>query len=65
MGDEKVDFTINSVPKDITFECPHCEYRVDVPFGEVDEPRSWMDDWGSVECPDCGKEVRLGNFEYC
>ena len=62
--DEKTDFTINSQPVDITFCCPHCEWHVTISFSDIDEPRSWSDDWGSVDCPHCGEEVRLGDFEY-
>lgn len=27
---EKTDFTINGVPKDVTFECPHCGESVEL-----------------------------------
>lgn len=61
---EKADFTILSEPKDITFECPHCEQQVTVDFRKVDEPGSWSDDRGAVECPHCGEEVHLGDWSY-
>ena len=62
--DEPADFNIISEPTHITFICPHCNISAAVDFGLVDEPRSWSDDWGYIECPSCEEQVRLGEYEY-
>ncbi len=58
------DFHIDVKPVSITFVCPHCGQTVVVPWRELVVPEYWGDDWGYVECPDCEKEVKLGEYEY-
>lgn len=58
------DFHIDVKPVSITFQCPHCEAEVTVPWRELDVPAYWGDDWGYIECPECEKEVRLGDYDY-
>lgn len=64
--DEAVTYRIDEVPVSISFDCPNCEYRVSVPFGDVDDGSGeiWSGWAGCVECPDCGEEVRLGEVDY-
>ena len=54
------NYTIVSVPKYIIFDCPHChEENVEVDFKD--------DYWYSgsfVDCPECGEEIELGDYEY-
>lgn len=59
-----VDFYIVSAPTHIRFDCPHCGADVRIPWKDVDTPECWVDDWPDVECPDCGKTVQLGGWEY-
>lgn len=60
---DKTDFYINMRPHSISFECPHCECEVTVNWDDVDVPEYWGDDWGKVDCPDCGKIVSLGDYD--
>ena len=58
-----VDFFIRQTPVAITLECPHCDFDINIPFNEVDVPEYWGDDWGSVTCPYCEKEIKLGEYD--
>ena len=62
--EKPTDFHIDVKPVSITFACPHCGQTVAVPWRELDVPEYWGDDWGYADCPDCGKEVKLGEYEY-
>ena len=44
------DYIIVSKPAYIYFDCPHCH--------EEDGDGAWVD------CPNCGKEVELDEYEY-
>lgn len=60
----KADFTIHTKPYETSLICPHCNTEVHVDWNEIDEPECWdNDDWGSIYCPCCGKEVFLGNYD--
>ena len=59
-----VDFHIDTKPVSISFFCSKCKDIVTVPWGAVDVPECWSDDWGYVECPYCEQEVKLGDYEY-
>lgn len=62
--EEGISFYINQRPVSIEFDCPHCGAMwVKIPWNEVDVPEYWGDDWGSVTCPYCQKEVKLGEYE--
>ena len=63
MKNEPVDFYINQKFYSISFECPHCLMDVEIDWREVDVPDSWSDDWGTVECPYCEKEIKLGDYD--
>ena len=58
------DFTIVSAPHKISFLCPYCNQNVEINWSNINPPESWSDDWDNVECPECGKEVELGDWEY-
>ena len=60
---DKTDFIINQRPVSISFECPHCEYEVEIPWNEVDVPEYWGDDWCEIKCPHCEKTIELGDYE--
>lgn len=62
--EKPTDFHIDVKPVSITFACPHCGQTVAVPWRELAVPEYWGDDWGYADCPDCGKEVKLGEYEY-
>ena len=62
--DKRVDFHINVKPVSIDFECPHCNYEIDISWDDLHVPEYWGDDWGEVDCPECGKSVRLGDYDY-
>lgn len=59
-----VDFVIASAPVGIEFKCPHCEEWVKIDWKDVTPPDYWGDAWDDVECPQCGKFVVLGDWEY-
>ena len=61
---ESADFRIVSAPIKIALECPHCGEYIEIPWREVDVPESWSDGWPPVDCPECGKLVQLGEWEY-
>lgn len=63
-AEKPTDFHIDVKPVSITFACPHCGQTVVVPWRELDVPECWGDDWGYADCPDCEKEVKLGEYEY-
>ena len=57
--EKPTDFHIDVKPVSITFACPHCGQTVAVPWRELN-----VDDWGYADCPDCEKEVKLGEYDY-
>lgn len=57
-------FHIDVKPVSITFVCPHCGEEVKIPWKNLDAPEYWGDDWGCVDCPECGGTVELGDHEY-
>lgn len=60
----KTDFIIISAPSYITFECPHCGSKVQIPWGDLLPPECWSDAWDDVTCPECFEEVELGEYDY-
>lgn len=62
--EKPTDFHIDVKPVSITFACPHCGQTVAVPWRELNVPEYWGDDWGYADCPDCEKEVKLGEYDY-
>ena len=32
-------------------------------WDEVTEPEYWGDEWGIVNCPECGEEIELGEYD--
>lgn len=58
------DFTIESAPVGISFECPHCGNEVKISWSELNPPEYWGDQWEPVECPDCGEKIELEDWEY-
>lgn len=60
---ERTYFYIKQRPVAISFTCPYCDEDVEIPWKEMDVPEYWGDDWGPVECPECGEEVELGDYE--
>ena len=57
-------YEIISKPDYITFECPHCEEEVQVPFECANYNTSYWGDGALVNCPECGKEVELDEYDY-
>lgn len=58
------DFTIVSAPSHITFDCPHCGSKVQIPWRDLLPPECWSDAWDDVTCPECLEEVELGEYDY-
>jgi len=58
------DFTIVSAPYKISFLCPYCHEDVEIRWKDTNPPDNWNDGWDSVICPECGKEIELGDWEY-
>ncbi len=61
---EPTDFTIVSAPVKINLYCPYCDSNISIPWKDVDAPEYWGDRWPDVKCPDCGREIQLGEYEY-
>jgi len=59
-----VDFYINQKPTSISFFCPYCESYEEVSWNHVTVPEYWGDDWGWVDCPYCGRQVKLGDYDF-
>ena len=62
--DKRTDFHINVKPVSIDFECPYCHEEIDIRWADLCVPEYWGDDWGEVDCPECGKPVRLVDYDY-
>ncbi len=60
----KTDFHIDAKPVSISLECPHCDTDIVLNWEDIHVPDYWGDDWGTVECPVCGEDVELGDYEY-
>ena len=59
------NYTIISAPKYIKFDCPYCnEEDVEVEFDDIDFNTDYWGDGGWVFCPECGRDVELGDYEY-
>lgn len=50
-------------PTDVVFYCPCCHSSVDVPFDAVAFVTDYWWDGAYVDCPECGAEVYLDDFE--
>lgn len=62
--EERTWFHIDTKVVSISLVCPHCGDCIVIPWKEVDVPECWGDDWGEIACPECGKAVKLGEYEY-
>lgn len=61
---DRVDFHISVKPVSIEFECPYCHDEISISWRDITPPDYWGDTWDDVECPECGKTVRLGDYDY-
>ena len=59
-----IGYTIISKPHHIIFRCPHCKEDVEVMFEHVDYMTDYWGDGAWCDCPECGKEVELDDYEY-
>lgn len=60
-----IDYIIVSKPDYIIFDCPHCkEEDIQVNFYNVDFKTDYWGDGTFVNCPNCGKEIELDNYDY-
>lgn len=62
--EEKTVFHIDTRPVSISLDCPYCEDSIVIPWRDVNVPEYWGDDWGEIVCPECGKTIVLGEYEY-
>ncbi len=62
--DHKTDYWIFSKPAYAIFTCPYCDNDVKLPFDAVDYNTDYWGDGALATCPECGKEVELGDYEY-
>lgn len=54
------NYTIVSVPKYIIFDCPLChEERLVIEFDD-----RFLCSGQLIDCPECGEEIELGDYEY-
>lgn len=61
---EAIGYTIISKPDYIKLRCPHCKRDIKVDFGDVDFNEDNWSDGGYCDCPNCEKEIELGDWEY-
>ena len=66
MKEEKVrvPFTIVSRPSYIHLYCPYCDEDIEINWEDVNAPESWSDYWDDIVCPECGKTIKLGDWDY-
>lgn len=62
--DMAIYYTIINKPVYIQFECPHCCEDVETPFDEAVYKTDYWGDGAWCNCPNCGEEVELDNYEY-
>ena len=61
----EADYTIVSKPDYVRVTCPYCVEDVRFTFEEIDDGGSAYQGYpGSVECPECHNEFRLGVADY-
>lgn len=60
----RTDYTIVSKPDHINVICPHCGEDVRIPFDQVDFESDYWGDGGRCICPECKKDIELGDYEY-
>jgi len=60
----KTDFHIDVKPVSISLECPHCDVDIVLKWYYNNVPEYCGDEWGTIECPVCGKDIELGDYEY-
>lgn len=60
----KTDFRIVSKPCAIAFDCPYCGDEIEISWEAANPPIYWGDPWDDVICPNCGKNIELGDWEY-
>lgn len=60
----KTDFRIVSKPCAIAFDCPYCDGEIEISWEAANAPEYWNDSWDDVICPNCGKKIELGDWEY-
>lgn len=58
------DYVINSKPDSISLECPYCGEEIEIPFNEVNFKTDYWGDGGYCTCPECEKEIEIGDYEY-
>lgn len=59
-----VGYTIISKPDYIKLRCPHCKRDIKVDFEDVNFNEDNWSDGGYCDCPNCEKEIELGDWEY-
>lgn len=66
MGTNNVttDYIIISKPAYVQFNCPYCHSEVKIPFNDVTYKTDYWGDGAWCDCPSCGEEVELDNYEY-
>ena len=64
MKEKRIDFTILSAPYAIKLTCPHCNEDIEIKWEDIDPPESWSDYWDDIVCPECGKTIKLGDWDY-
>lgn len=62
---KKVDFTIVTIPKWFSAECPYCELEFDIDYDEFCDTDNPFEVEGKVaECPWCKKEMIVDDVEF-
>lgn len=58
-------YLIISKPDRIALDCPHCKAEIEVDYAEVQyfDARYWSKG-GLCTCPNCYKEIQLGDYDY-
>lgn len=59
---EFTEYKIISRPDHIEFMCPYCLEDVEISVEELKDDSVW--ELNECTCPECGKNVEMGDFEY-
>lgn len=60
---KETDFNIIQKPVAIKLTCPHCNEDIKIPWDNLNVPEYWGDDWGEIDCPECDKTIKLGDYD--
>jgi len=63
---KETDITVITRPDAVTFECPYCENRNKIHYGDFCDEHGEVCDWGceAVVCGECEKDIKIGCIDW-